>query len=54
MPTSHGRHCRRCLVRIPRKIRLCRLCGAVNLKLLDYVLLALLLAGSAYAAWRWA
>lgn len=54
MPTSRGRHCRRCHVRIPRRTRLCRLCGALNLKLPDYVLLALLLAGGIYAALRWA
>jgi hypothetical protein len=53
MPTSHGRHCRRCLVRIPRRTRLCRLCGALNLKLPDYFILALLLAGALYAAARW-
>lgn len=54
MPTSHGRYCRRCRVRIPRKIRLCRLCGALNLKFVDYVLLALLLLSGMYAASRWA
>ena len=53
MPTSRGRHCRRCLVRIPRGTRLCRLCGAINLKLVDYPVLAVVLAGAAYAAWRW-
>jgi hypothetical protein len=53
MPTSHGRHCRRCRVRIPRKIRLCRICGALNFKFIDYVIFALLLAAGLYAAWRW-
>lgn len=53
MPTSHGRHCRRCRVRIPRRLRLCRICGALNLKPVDYVIVALLLAVGVYAAWRW-
>lgn len=54
MPPSRGRRCRRCRVRIPRELRLCRVCGAINLKLVDYAALALLLAGVVYAAWRWA
>ena len=53
MPASHRRHCRRCHNHIPRRRRLCRLCGAVNLKPVDYVIFALLLAALAYAAWRW-
>jgi hypothetical protein len=53
MPTSSGRLCRRCRIRISRKIRLCRVCGAVNLKPVDYIIFALLLAAGAYAVWRW-
>jgi hypothetical protein len=53
MPTSHGRHCRRCRVRISRKMRLCPVCGAVNLKALDYVLLAAAAIISAVLAGRW-
>lgn len=41
---SHGRHCRRCLTRIPRRARLCPVCRAANLKAVDYVMLALLAA----------
>ena len=53
MPTPYGRHCRRCRTRIPRKVRLCPICKAVNLKPFDYVLFALLLACAAALAWRW-
>ena len=53
MPTSRGRYCRRCRNRISRKVRLCRICGAVNLKAVDYLLAILLLSAGAYAAWRW-
>ena len=52
MPTSHGRRCRRCRRRIPRGARFCPLCRTVNLKPLDYVLLALLLLAAAFAALR--
>lgn len=40
-----GRYCRRCRNRISRKLRLCRVCGTINLKRADYALLALLAAG---------
>lgn len=53
MPASHGRHCRRCHVRISRKLRLCRICGAVNLKAVDYVLLAAAATAAAVLAWHW-
>ena len=52
MPTSHGRHCRRCRNRISRKIRVCPICGALNLKPLDYIFIALLLAAVVYAVGR--
>lgn len=51
MPSRH-RHCRRCRVRIPRRVRLCRVCGSLNLKAVDYLVFVLLLAGGAYAALR--
>lgn len=51
MPTSRGRHCRRCHTRISRRMRLCPICKAVNLKSFDYVIIALLLlAGCAVLA----
>jgi hypothetical protein len=53
MTTSRGRYCGRCRNRISRKMRLCPVCGAVNFKPVDYLVLALLLAAGAYAAWRW-
>lgn len=53
MPTSHGRHCRRCRNRISRRVRLCPICGAFNLKAVDFVLVLLLSAAVVYAAWRW-
>lgn len=50
MPTSHGRHCRRCRNRISRRIRLCPVCGALNLKYADYIIFATLLLAAA-ASW---
>lgn len=49
---SHGRHCRRCRVRLSRRLRLCPVCRAVNLKPLDYLFIPVLLAGLAALAWR--
>ena len=53
MPTSHGRHCRRCRNRISRRLRRCHVCGALNLKTVDYVTIILLSAAAVYAALRW-
>lgn len=47
-----GRYCRRCRNRISRKLRLCRVCGKLNLKPADYLLLALLAAGALLALRR--
>ena len=51
MRPSLGRHCRRCRTRISRSLRRCPVCGAVNLKPVDYLLIAALLAGLAALAW---
>jgi predicted amidophosphoribosyltransferase len=57
MPTSRGRsrgrYCPRCRNRISRKVRLCPICGALNLKAVDYLLAASALAGAALVIWRW-
>ena len=53
MSTSRGRHCRRCDNRISRRIRLCHICGALNLKPVDYVLASLLAAAVVHVLWRW-
>jgi hypothetical protein len=50
MPRPHGRHCRRCYVRIPRRSRICPVCRALNPKLVDYVLAGALLA--TMVVWR--
>jgi RNA polymerase subunit RPABC4/transcription elongation factor Spt4 len=53
MLTSHGRYCRRCRNRISRRISRCPICGAINLKARDYLMILLLLAAAMFAAWRW-
>jgi hypothetical protein len=52
MPASRGRHCRRCRVRLSRRLRLCPVCRAVNLKPVDYAFVTLLLAGLVVLASR--
>ena len=54
MPTSRGRHCPRCRSRISRRIRLCPVCGRVNLKPIDYLFAALLAGAAVFALLRWA
>lgn len=51
MPHSKGRHCRRCHIRIQRRKRLCPVCGALNLKVVDYALFAMV--ALAYLVWAW-
>lgn len=53
-PKRHGRHCRRCRIRISRGTRLCPVCRKLNLKPADYLLLTLLAAAAVAALSRFA